>query len=220
MTYQLYIYLAMMIFSGAAFLIGAAKYLKPKKPLYASMIVLGVGCIAIGRLHSFLRILTGLEVMDIFHVGLLGSFGAFMFFFSSNFGQIDSIVDDGSKTFVRYRLAGLIGVIVTAGLYAVILFSAAPAAEIVTDGVVALAIAAASYFHVKHILIPDIDYGVVRCQRVYNMLALLYGILCMLEMVAVAYNIDILFITVCVLQCAVSFSLVIALDRGVKKWSR
>lgn len=220
MTYLLYIYLAMMIFSGAAFLIGASKYLKPHKPLYASMIVLGIGCTAIGRLHSFLRVLTGLEVMDIFHVGLLGTFGTFMFFFSSNYGQIDSLVDDGSKEFLKYRLAGFIGVIVTAGLYVSVLLSPAPAAEAVTDGIVALAVAVASYFHVKHILIPDIDYGVVRCQRGYNILALLYGMLCMLEMVSVAYNIEILLIIVCVFQCAVSFFLVIALDRGVKKWSK
>ena len=210
----------MLVFSAVAFIIGSSKYLKPKKPLYASMIVLGVGCIMIGRLYSFLRLLTGLEVTGIFHVGMLGTLGAFMFFFSSNYGQIDSLVDSGDKEFAKYRIAGMAGITVTAIMYIFIAISPAEAAEKITDAVVSVAIAAASYFHVKHIFIPDIDYGVVRCLRAYNMLALAYGVLCMLEMAAVANNSEILIVIVCAFQCVVSLMLIITLDRGVKKWTR
>ena len=37
-------------------------------------------------------------------------------------------------------------------------------------------IAAAGYFHLKHLMIPDVDYGVVRCQRGYNALGLCMGL--------------------------------------------
>ena len=216
----IYCELAMLVFSAAGFFYGVGRYLKPRKPLYASMIVLGVGCIMLGRAYSVLRLITGLKVAGIFTLGILGTVGAFMFFFSSNFGQIDSLVDGGEKKFTKYRLAAIIGILITAALYVIILMSPAEVWEKVTDGCAALVIAAASYFHFKHILIPDIDYGVVRCQRAFNVLALIYGILSMLELIAFAYMNEVIFIVVSSLECVISALLVPAMDRGVRKWSR
>ncbi len=210
----------MFVSSGIGFFLGAGKYLKPRKPLYASMIVLGAGCITIGRAYSLLRLITGLEIEGIFHVGMLGTVGAFAFFFSANFGQIDSLVDDGSKQFLKYRFISLIGIAAAAVIYIFILFSPATAAEKVTDAVVFVTIAASSYFHIKHILIPDVDYGVVRCLRSYNACALSYGVLCMLETMAAANGFTAFMVTVCLLQCAVSLLIVPVMDMGVRKWSK
>ncbi|MBO6231579.1 MAG: hypothetical protein J6O50_13545 [Ruminiclostridium sp.] len=216
-----YIYLAMLAAAAVGFFIGAVKYLRPRKPLYASMIVLGVGCIMIGKAYTILRIITGLEIEGIFHVGMLGTVGAFAFFFSANFGQIDSLVDDGGGTFLKYRLISLSAIIVTAAMYLFILLGPAPTAEKIIDGVVAVSIAAASYFHLKHIIIPDIDYGVVNCLRIYNALALAYGLLCMLEIMSAANGGFTVFrVTVCLLECVVSLLLVPAMDKGVQKWSK
>ena len=210
----------MFVSAGIGFFLGAGKYLKPRKPLYASMIVLGVGCIMIGRAYSFLRLITGLEIEGVFHVGMLGTVGAFAFFFSANFGQIDSLVDDGSKQFLKYRIISLVGIIAAAVMYIFILFSPAPAAEKVIDAVVFVTIAAASYFHIKHILIPDVDYGVVRCLRAYNILTLSYGVLCMFEIMAAANGFTVFRVTVCLLECAVSLLIVPIMDMGVRKWSK
>lgn len=218
--YYIYLYLAMFVSAGIGFFLGAGKYLKPRKPLYASMIVLGTGCIMIGRAYTFLRLITGLETEGIFHVGILGTVGAFAFFFSANFGQIDSLVDDGSKQFLKYRIISLSGIIAAAVIYIFILFSPAPTAEKVTDAVVFVTIAAASYFHIKHILIPDVDYGVVRCLRSYNICALSYGVLCMFELMSAANGFTAFRVTVCLLQCAVSLLIVPAMDMGVRKWSK
>ena len=134
--------------------------------------------------------------------------------------QIDSLVDDGSKQFLKYRIISLSGIIAASVIYIFILFSTAPTAEKVTDAVVFVSIAAASYFHIKHILIPDVDYGVVRCLRSYNTCALSYGVLCMLEIMAAANGFAAFRITVCLLQCAVSLLIVPVMDMGVRKWSK
>ena len=216
----LFLYLAMLVCSAAGFFYGVKKYIGPHTPLYASMIVLGVGCIMIGRAYSFLRILTGLPVTGIFHAGILGTVGAFAFFFSANFGQIDSLVDGGEKELARYRVIGIPGALVPCLLYAFIALSPAETGEKISDLIAALPIAAASYFHIKHFFIPDVDYGVVRCQRMYNITAFCYGILCMLEMAATAYGMKTALIVICVLECIASGILVPVMDRGVRKWSR
>lgn len=217
---MIYLDLALVIFSGAGFCFGALKYLKPKKPLYASMIVLGIGCVMIGRAYIFLRMLTGLETMGIFHVGLLGTLGAFAFFFSANYGQVDSLVDGGEPRFMKYRIIAFSGIAVICALYIFVLISPASLTEKVTDGVIAAMIAAASYYHVKHIVIPDVDYGVVNCIRGYNVLAFIYGILCMLEMIAAADRMNTMLIIVCAAECLVSLLIVPVMDRGVQKWNK
>ena len=194
--------------------------LSPKKPLYATMIVLGVGCIAMGKAYTLARQITGLETSGIFHVGILGAVGAFAFFFSSNFGQVDSLVDDGSKKFLKYRIIPLAAVAAVLAVYGAVLISPAPMAEKLTDALAFLSAAAAGYFHMKHLLIPDVDYGVVRCQRWYNALALALCFGTLGELTATAYSMDILYIVSSVVQSAALVLIVPIMKRGVKKWSK
>ncbi len=219
MDILIYLYLAMFVFAAVGFTFGAVRYLRPHKPLYASMITLGIGTAMIGKAYTMLRLLTGLQVTDVFHVGALGAVGAFAFFFSANFGQIDSLVDGGEKKFMKYRVLSVAGILVTALLSIPIILSGADISEKITDLITAAVIAAASYYHVKHILIPDVDYGVVKCLRLYNTTALIYGILCMLEMTALSNRMDILLITACLLEGIASAALIVFMDRGVREWS-
>ena len=89
-------------------------------------------------------------------------------------------------------------------------------------------IAPASYFHVKHIIIPDVDYGVVRCLRGFNTVALLFGIFSMAELAVAAYGsvpeplgLNAVLYCICgAVLCVLSGILIPVMDRGVRKWSK
>ncbi len=215
---DLYLNLAMAICALIGMSLGGFYYLAPRRPLYASMIVLGVGCIVLGRTYQFARLVTGLDIIDIFQLGVFGIIGTFSFFFSANFGQIDSLVDDGSKEFVRYRVIAWIGPIIVLVLYVIGTWNSY-LSEKISFGMVAASIAAASYYHIKHIFIPDVDYGVVHCLRKYNTAALLYGLLCMLEIIFMEYRIEGAALVTGILQCIISIIIVPLMDKGVKLWS-
>ena len=207
-----------MVCSGVGFLSGI-RYLNTRKALFASMIVQGVICIALGRLFQCALLWTGGSLTGHFQLGSLGTMGAFAFFFSANFGQIDSLVDDGSKTFRKYRIIALVVQLYVVVMAAIIVMSPASLAYKISCGIVCWIIGAACYFHIKHLLIPDVDYGVVRCLRRYNALAIALSVLSMLEMIALAWKADILLYVSGVGLCAVTLALVPVMDRGVKKWT-
>ena len=214
----LWVNLAVFLAALSGFLRGAPRYLRPRKPLYASIIVMGMGCVALGRLFQCVRLLTGFPLTGGFQVGVLGVMGAFSFFFSSNYGQIDSLVDDGGPAFRRYRALAWAGPAGIAVLYVPVLLGPQGPADKAIGAVVAAVIAAACYFHVKHLLIPDVDYGVVRCLRRFNALALLFAALCMLESIALAYSSGALLIASGVLLTAAAAAVVPVMDRGVRAW--
>lgn len=217
MKYILIENLAVLVCSIVGFLFGI-DYLKPRRVLYAGMIVQGMICVALGRLFQCALLWTGGSLTEHFQVGSLGVMGAFSFFFSSNYGQIDSLVDGGDKGFMKYRVIALIGPLYVVSMLIPILLSPASRSFRISCVVVSAVIGAACYFHVKHLVIPDVDYGVVRCQRRYNALAIVLSVLSMWELIALAVgSTALLFISGAGL-CAVTLALVPVMDRGVKKW--
>ena len=198
--------------------LSGTRYLRSRKNLYASMIVLGVVCLALGRLYQCARLWTGGSLTERFQPGILGIMGAFSFFFSANFGQIDSLVDGGEGCFAKYRIIALAGPLCVAAMLIPVVLSPAGLAFRICCVVVSGVIGVASYFHVKHLLIPDVDYGVVRCLRGYNALALALSVLSMLEMIALAWSGEGLLYAAGAGLCVVTAALVPVMDRGVKKW--
>ena len=87
-------------------------------------------------------------------------------------------------------------------------------------GAVTLFIALASYYHLKHLIIEDVSFGLIKAIRSYNLLSLVYALLCMLEMLVKSFNIpDFCIVIINVLQCLVLLAFVPVLERGVKKWT-
>lgn len=211
--------LAILICASIGVLLGF-RYLQSRKNLYASMIVLGVACIGLGRLYQCARLWTGGSLISVFQPGILGTMGAFSFFFSANFGQIDSLVDDGGKSVRKYRLFGLIGPIYVVAMLIPILVSPARIGFKVGCAFTFAEMVFACYFHVKHLLIPDVDGGVVKCLRGYNALAVILSVFCMGELIGLAYGWEIVVSTVDAGIGIVSLLVVSVMKRGVKAWTK
>lgn len=214
----LYLSLAMTVCAGIGFGYGLYRFYRDESALYVRMIVFGVGCAMLGQLFQTLLLLVKGELDDTFNVGTLGIIGSFLFFFSANYGQMDSIVDDGSPKFRKTRIIALAAPLVVAAIWVVVIALDGFKESTITLGVIALFLALACYFHLKHLIIEDVSFGLIRSLRGYNLLALVYALLCILEVLAEGLP---FFVTaiVCVLECAVLLAFVPVLERGVKKWT-
>ena len=217
----LYLSLALTISAGIGFAYGVCQFFRDdSSALYARMIIFGVGCAMLGRLYETLLILVDGGLRSGFHVGMLGIIGSFLFFFSANFGQMDSIVDDGSKAFLKTRILALAAPLVIAAVWCVIAVTRGVNESTIPLGVEALFIALASYFHLKHLIIEDVSFGLIKAIRSYNLLSLVYALLCMAEMFVRRFNLPVFCtVTVNVLQCVVLLAIIPVLERGVRKWT-
>ncbi|MBQ4244809.1 MAG: hypothetical protein II702_07845 [Clostridia bacterium] len=204
----------------AGFIFGIVKFFAPKKALYAQMITLAVGCMAFGRLYQVVRILTGGEILEEFQLGVLGVLGSLVFLFSANFGLMDSLADDGSKQYFKYRVIPLAAPAAAVAVYAaVFLFGDSPLLEMIVAGILTVFISGASYYNLKHLIFPDVDFGVINCLKTYNLLALVFEFLCVAEMVSNKSGSDVPALIIGVLSGAVLLAITPAVERGMKKWT-
>lgn len=184
------------------------------------MITLAVGCMAFGRLYQTVRLLTGGSINNVFQLGVLGVIGSLMFLFSANYGAMDSIADDGSKKFGKYRIIPIAAPIAITALYLIfICFASLPMLTKVVGGLVALFAVQSSYYNLKHLIFPDVDFGIINCIKLYNLLALIYSFLCIAELIALSREREIATLIIGVFMGIVLLALVPALERGMKKWT-
>ena len=216
----LYLSLALTVAAAVGFGYGLFRFFRDESALYVRMIIFGVGCAMLGRLFETLLILVNGNLENGFHVGMLGIIGSFLFFFSANFGQMDSIVDDGSKKYLKTRLISFVAPLVIIAVWVLIAVSKGVNRTTIPLGVETLFIALASYYHFKHLIIQDISFGLIKAIRSYNLLSLIYALLCMAEMLVKSFNIpDFCIIIVNSLQFVLLLAFVPVLERGVKKWT-
>ena len=203
-----------------SFILGAVRFLKARKALYAVMIVLGVGCIAYGRLYQVVRLIVGGNILGEFQLGILGVVGSLMFFFSANFGTMDTLADDGSKSFKKYRIIALAAPILALLLYLVfMLFADISLLWKIIGAVLCVFVMQTTYFNLKHLIFPDVDFGVIKCLKPYNALAIVYAFLCIAEAVAMSRENEVFTLAVGVLTGITVLAIVPMLRRGVKQWT-
>lgn len=184
------------------------------------MITLAVGCMAFGRLYQVVRLLTGGSIIDEFQLGFLGVIGSLLFFFSANFGLMDSIADDGSKQYLKYRIIPVAAPVAATALYLIfVLFADMPEIIKIMGAVITLFAVQSSYYNLKHLIFPDVDYGVIKCLKTYNFLTLLYSLMCITEVIAIGRNNEIAVLVTDVIIGALTLAVVPSVERGIKKWT-
>lgn len=209
----------MLGWTALVFVLGAFSFLKKGKALYAQMITLGIGCAMLGRLYNVAAIFADLHTRTEFNVGLLGMVGCFLFFFTANFGHIDSLTDDRSEQYAKYRRIAWLAPAVNFALYLPVLFSDTNIETKIVCFVVTYFAMQTSYYHLKHLIIPDVLYGVAKCIRSYNLLALLYTFSCVFEFTAYVWRWELPLHFAYLLNMICVAGIVPALRKGVRAWT-
>ena len=216
----LFLSLALTICAAIGFGFGLFRFFRSESALYVRMIVFAIGCAMLGRLFETLQLWVLGQLYNGFHVGVLGIIGSFLFLFTANYGQMDSIVDDGSRRFRKTRIIALAAPLVVIAVWGVIAGTKGFNDTTLSLGLESIFIGLASYYNLKHLIIEDVETGLIRSIRSYNLLSLIYAMLCMFEMLVKCYNLPEVFtVIVTVLQCILLLAFVPVLDRGVKKWT-
>lgn len=219
---QLVLIMNLWIFACSLFgiIYGIRKFFAPKKALYLKMITFGVGCQMFSRLFYVIFHFAQGELWEGFNVGMLGIMGSFLFFLSANYGQMDGLVDDGSKEFRKTRLLSLIVPALILIMYIIFFILTNDFSARISVGILTLIMMPCSYFNFKHLIIYDVAFGIIRPLRKYNILAVIYAFLTMLEFYGSYLNITPLYIASCIGIGAVSAVILPVLKGGAGKWKK
>ena len=198
---------------------GIHRFFGKGKVLYLKLVVSGVGCLMFARLFPVIFILTQGEMKPGFNIGMLGLAGSFMFLLTANYGGMDSLVDDRTRTFLLTRIVSLIAPIVVIGLYAFVFFEVDMLSIRLGTGIVVLFMIPCVYYHLKHSIIHDEDLGMVRPLRPYNLLALVYALSVCFEFIGEYMVIEPLYIAAMSVQGLMAVMMVPVAGSGVAKWT-
>ncbi len=197
---------------------GVKFFFKRSKALYLKMITFGVACIMYSRLFQVIYLTTQGNLNRGFHVGILGIVASFMFFFSANYGQMDGLVDDRTDKFKATRIYALIAPIIIFLMYLVFFFTVNKLEIRIIIGIVALIIMQCSYYSFKHIIIYDVELGIINSIKKYNILVVAYSVLIMLEFIGKYTEFTPLYIIACLGIGGVSLVLLPILKGGFDSW--
>ena len=209
--------LAATLFS---FIYGLNKFFKKGKPLFLQSITMAMGCHALGSIYHLCQTLTTEEVLEGFTPAYLGRIGFFLFLLTASYGQMDRIVDDGSKKARPSRYIALL-----APLCAVLLYlpngtmEDLPLPTKIAVLLVWLPALFSVYFNLKHALIPNCDFGFIKAIKPYNILATCLGFAELLCLTAWDYLYNTQLVIATILFAALCVALIIAAKKGAEKWT-
>ena len=206
------------VVAAAAFWLGAIKLFGTKSPLYMKLLVCAAGCFMLEQQLLLINLWCG--VKEMFSIGMLGILGCNCFLLSANYGTLDKVVDDGSKQNRTAKLLAVIASVVVA-IACINVFIAWKDKDIICAVMWVLMLLPAipaSYFNLKHILLPADDFGFLRATRFCNISALvLYIVMAAFAACSASESSRLVGIFSCLMSLAV-LGITISAIRGAKKW--
>ena len=209
---------ASFVVAAAAFWLGAIKLFGTKKPLYMKLLVCAAGCFMLEQQLLLINLWCG--VKEMFSIGMLGILGCNCFLLSANYGTLDKVVDDGSK---KNKMAKLIAGIapIAVAILCFNVFLVWKDKDIICAVMwllMLLPAVPASYFNLKHILLPVDDLGILKATQFCNISALaLYIVMSAFAACSASYNSRPVGILSCLMSLAV-LGVTVSAIRGAKKW--
>ena len=157
-------------------LYGLFKYLGKHIAMFAILIIAAIGCFMLGHLYDTITLLIRHSIPSVFNIGMLAKIGGYSFLFSASYAQMDGLVDDKSRAMLKYRILSLAAPILIYATYLFAVFSNINTSEKIMPTVIVIFAGLSSYYNFKHLIIPDIDLGIIASIRLYNLFALLSAI--------------------------------------------
>ena len=144
---------------------GCCTVFRKKTPLFYRIIFFAVLTCLIGSVFTLLYGLLWSQGDTGFHVGYLGTVGMFFFLYSSYYGAIDSLADGKQPELRRFRVAaGVVAAVFFIGSGLLMYFSG----KAFWTYIVVIPMSLTAHFAVKHLIIPDVDLGIIQVMRPYN----------------------------------------------------
>jgi hypothetical protein len=150
----------------------------------------------------------------------LGRIGFFLFILTASYGQLDRIVDDGTRKMRPARIIALIAPIIASLLYIPnALLEDVPFSTKLVYAFVWIPAAFSVYFNLKHAIIPDLDFGFIKAIKPYNIFVLFLGFAELLCLTAWDYYEPVFMAVTAILFGALCISVMVSARRGVEKWT-
>ena len=181
---------------------------------------MAMGSHALGSIYHLRQTLTTETMLEGFTPAYLGRIGFFLFFITASYGQMDRIVDDGSKQIRPTRYVSLIAPLCAILLYLPNgLMEDLPTATKVTYLLVWLPAIFSVYYNLKHAIVPNLDFGFIKAIKPYNVLAVCLGFAELLRLTAWSYLYNTQLVITSVVFAVLCVALMIAAKRGAERWT-
>ena len=206
------------VVAAVGFWLGAVKLFGTRSPLYMKLLVCATGCFMLEQ--QLLLINLWCDVKEMFSIGMLGILGCNYFLLSANYGTLDRVVDDGSEKNRTAKLVAFIApiVIAIACFNVFLVWKDKDIICAVMWVLMLLPAIPASYLNLKHILLPEDDFGFLRATRFCNISSLtLYIVMAAFAACSASDSSRLVGIFSCLMSLAV-LGITVSAIRGAKKW--
>ncbi len=191
-----------------------------KSPGYFYFVLSAILSTVLSRLYYVITIALYGGLPQTFNLGFLGYAAALLFICMANYGSIDKLADDRRTLPMRYRIIPVIvPVIELAAAILAVIYSGISMSIRLFFLLFSVIAGFAGYINVKHLIIPDVDFGIVKSIRGYNLIAFLVGLLSIAEIGFSVYGYNRAIIFVQIVLGVFYAALVPVLSREVKKWT-
>lgn len=191
--------------------------LKKGGPMCFMLFIFAIGCHALKELWSVVNLLCyGVGQPNL---SMLGIFGCFCFLYSADFGQLDSVVDEGGASGKSARIyANIAPLIVLAivGIFAVQNIMAMEYSKAIWISISYIPGALAAYYNLKHILLKNDDMGFLKMTKMCNYLSLVYVFISSSALLFM--DNEVIYSLSAILLSLILVTLVFSCKKGLKIW--
>lgn len=198
---------------------GIFHFFRKGKPLFLQSITLAMATYALGNIYHLCLTFVNSQIMEGFNPTYLGRMGFFMFFITASYGQLDRIVDDRSSIMRHARIVAFIAPICAALLYVPNWMVSSPISTKLAYALVWIPATISVYFNLKHVLIPDMDFGFIKAIKPYNVFVLCLSFTELLSLTAWDYFNSVWLAVLSTLFGVFCICTMISAKKGSEKWT-